>query len=300
MDLFIDPLNPMFKETHTALKTKNKAMMKKEEELKRKRAEQRAEEIQELKLKHKLERQRQKRIRIKEILDKKLEKVKVQNEVASHKNRTLNIRMKNAEIREKNYKTKIANYKDAVFEIFEREAAKGRAIVSRIKNIRMELGEIQKERMEILLSKMEPLIIKDGPSNKTTYKLHAKQLYFDIFALSQRIRIITLRVESEAIRVRAIEFQVKQMRHKMWDMHAKIATMTKGLPMNKIVLQELNEHKKRFKALMVKYKISLEPVDNDLPEYFEPLSRSEALKVKELHFDSYPQFVKQQQFQTLI
>ena len=63
----------------------------------------------------------------------------------------------------------------------------------------MELGEIQKERMEILLSKMEPLIIKDGPSNKTTYKLHAKQLYFDIFALSQRIRIITLRVESEAI-----------------------------------------------------------------------------------------------------
>ncbi len=301
MDLFIDPLNPMFKDPHPTLKSKQKKISKEEEELKKKRAEQRAEEIRELKQKRKLERQRQKRIKMKEALEKKLDKLKSQTEVMNSKNRALNIRMKNAKIRENNYKIRVARYHDNILETYEREAQRGRAIVNSIKNMRMELGEIQKERMEILLSKMEPLIIKGGPSQKTTYKLHARRLHFEIFGLTQRIRIIHLRVESEAIRRRAIEFEVKQLRHRVYDQHAKIATMTKGLPASKIALMELEEHKKRFKDLCKKYKIFVEPVENDLPEYFPPISRSEAERLKELNIDPcHKEFVKPQEFETLI
>ena len=267
--------------------------IKEQEEIKKQRAEQRALEIKEAKEQARLARQQLKREKVHDHLQKKLDKIKAQNEVAKLKNKSLTIREKNAIIREKNHNIKVAQYKEAVANIYQREADKGKQIVADIKRARMELGAIQKERMDFLMSQMAPLIVRGGPSRSTTYKMHAKDLHCQIFALTQRLRLMRLRYESEAINVRVLQFEVKQLRQKISDYVLKITTITKGLPMGKIVLMEIKKHNKIFKELCDKHVIQLKPVKNDFPEYFMPLSRTEADILRDLNLPLSPVRVKE-------
>ena len=66
--------------------------------------------------------------------------------------------------------------------------------------------------MEMLLSKMSPLIIKDGPSKKTTLKMQAKNLHYEIFPLNQRIRLVEMRAEHEEVKRKAIEYETRNLR----------------------------------------------------------------------------------------
>ena len=68
------------------------------------------------------------------------------------------------------------------------ERERGKLIGREVKSIKDDLQNKQRKRMEMLLARMEPLIIKDGPSQKTTYKMHARNLHTEIFPLNQRIR----------------------------------------------------------------------------------------------------------------
>ena len=98
--------------------------------------------------------------------------------------------------------------------------------------------------------------------------------------------MISLRVESEAIRKRAIEFEVKQLRCRISDYHVKISTMTKGVHVSKTILMEIEEHKKRFKDLCDRHNITIEAVKNDLPEHVHPLKRTEIAILRALNL--YP------------
>ncbi len=82
--------------------------------------------------------------------------------------------------------------------------------------LREALDAEHKRRMEAFETKMKPIIIKDGPSRKVTtlisikissahfllppqanFKISAAKLYYEIYSLSQRLRLTTIRVEHE-------------------------------------------------------------------------------------------------------
>ena len=113
-----------------------------------------------------------------------------------------------------------------------------------------------RKRMEMLLSKMSPLIIRDGPSQKTTYKMQAKNLHCEIFPLNQRIRLVDMRAEHEQIKRKAIEFEVRQLRDQISDLHIRISRATVGVPINQTMLMTLEEHKEKWTQLcdMIKTK----------------------------------------------
>ena len=109
--------------------------------------------------------------------------------------------------------------------------------------------ESKRKRMEMLLSKMAPLIIRDGPSQKTTYKMQAKNLHCEIFPLNQRIRLVQMRAEHEQIKRKAVEFEVRQLRDQISDLHIRISRATVGVPINQTMLMTLEEHKEKWAQL---------------------------------------------------
>ena len=47
----------------------------------------------------------------------------------------------------------------------------GEKIETELKLLKQDLKELQRQRIEAVLAKMEPLIIRDPPSQKTNYKM---------------------------------------------------------------------------------------------------------------------------------
>ena len=82
------------------------------------------------------------------------------------------------------------------------------------------------------MSKMAPLIIRDGPSRKTTLKMHAREMHCQIFPLNQRIRLVEMRAEHEAIKRKAVEYEVRCLRDQISDLHVRISRATIGVPMS--------------------------------------------------------------------
>ena len=72
--------------------------------------------------------------------------------------------------------------------LYNTERERGKLISREVKTIKDDLQKKTTKRMEMLLSKMQPLIIRNGPSQATTYKIQARNLHTEIFPLNQRIR----------------------------------------------------------------------------------------------------------------
>jgi len=100
--------------------------------------------------------------------------------------------------------------------------------------LREALDAETKKRMEAFENKMKPIIIKDGPSRKANYKINAAKLYYEIYSLSQRLRLTTIRVEHEEERRERVEREVKRLREEISVKKTAVTTATKGIPANKI------------------------------------------------------------------
>ena len=51
--------------------------------------------------------------------------------------------------------------------------------------------------------------------------LQAKNLHYEIFPLNQRIRLVEMRAEHEEVRRKAIEYEVRQLRDQISDLHIR-------------------------------------------------------------------------------
>ena len=105
--------------------------------------------------------------------------------------------------------------------------------------MRINLDELQRQRIANLTERIAPIIVYGEPSRKTTYKLQLKYLQYEIHPLSQRLRHTEMRVEQEQMKTRQIENETRILRDKVSDLVNKIGVITKGLPMNKIILKDL-------------------------------------------------------------
>ena len=147
-----------------------------------------------------------------ENLCRKLQKIKFDQNRARQREKDLKIRARNAKNREEGYNRKVQNYHNRMNRLYNMEHERGRAIAKEVKHLKDELQIKQRKRIELLLAKMEPIIIRDGPSRKTTYKLQARNLHVEIFPMKQRIRLIQMRVEHEKVKRKAVEMEVRQLR----------------------------------------------------------------------------------------
>ncbi|XP_059090636.1 uncharacterized protein LOC131886355 isoform X2 [Tigriopus californicus] len=100
--------------------------------------------------------------------------------------------------------------------------------------LREELDAAHKERIQAFEIKMQPIIIRDGPSKKANYKIQAARLHYDIYALTQRLRHTTMRAEHEEQRRERKERMVRKLREEISEKKTAITTVTKGIPFNKI------------------------------------------------------------------
>ena len=103
--------------------------------------------------------------------------------------------------------------------------------------------------MEAFKAKMDPIIIREAPSKSANYKMQAKYLQYEIYPLTQRLRLTQMRADGEEMKRRGVEKEVWQLRDKISDYNAKIGTLTKGLPISKTMLSKISDHKKRWKKL---------------------------------------------------
>lgn len=100
--------------------------------------------------------------------------------------------------------------------------------------LREDLDAQHKKRLEAFETKMKPIIIKDGPSKKANYKIAAAKLHYEIYALTQRLRLTTIRVEYEEAKRSKRERQVRKLRDEISEKKTLITTVTKGIPFAKI------------------------------------------------------------------
>ena len=160
---------------------------------------------------------------------------------------------------------------------FQEEFKVGQLLAEELDQIRINLYELQEKRISNLTERIAPIIVRGEPSRATTYKLQLKYLQYEIHPLSQRLRLTQMRVEHEEMRTRQIVDDTRRLRDQITDLTNKIVVITKGLPMNKITLQELPA-KGKWKMLFSGFKAS--SVLGHFPE-FKVLSPSPDLKTPE-------------------
>ena len=232
IDLFIDPINPFGKATHSSLQSK---IIKQ----KQNHAEKRAEEIR----KHKQEREMKKLLR-------QLENIKAQKEASLIKKDDLDIRLKDVKLKEDAYNKRFNAWKAKMDEKYNEELQLTEPLENSCSELREKLSRKQDVRMGAFKAKVDPIIIiKDAPSKKANYKMQAKYLQYEIYPLSQRFRISQMRADGEEMKRRRMQKEVWQLRDKISDYNAKISVATKGVPISKTMLSKIGDHKKRWKKL---------------------------------------------------
>jgi len=106
------------------------------------------------------------------------------------------------------------------------------------RNLRDELDDQHKKRMESFEIQMKPIIIRDGPSKKANYKIQAAKVQYDIYSLLQRLRVNKMRSEHEEKMRENVEQEVRYLRDTISNHKIHISTITKGVPMSKIEVRE--------------------------------------------------------------
>ena len=114
-------------------------------------------------------------------------------------------------------------------------------------------------------AQVEPIIIRDGPSSKTNHKIQIKYLQYEIHPLTQRFKLTSMRADHEEVRRKRMEREVWQLREKISDMHLKIATTTKGVPVAKVLVEKISDHKKRWRKLCRDVIMSKEAIKSSIP-----------------------------------
>ena len=170
LDMFIDPLNPVHKEVHTTLKSMKQKQEQEKEELIKIRAKQREERIIQLQL----EKEKQRKDKQLERMHRKLEAIKFQREQAEEKNEKIVEQLSLIYERRRKYYDRLAEWLEKMENLYQAEMQITVPLEETCKSHRAELVRLQKERMDNFKDKIDPIIIRDGPSSKTNYKIQIK------------------------------------------------------------------------------------------------------------------------------
>ena len=239
LDMFIDPLNPTGKESHPTLQSKINSLKEKEEVLKKRRLSQQLEQKEITRINKLIER-----------LRRKLESLETRKEIARNKYIQLDEKLGILQAREKKYYIRLESWTVQMEEQYRIESDNGSELENACKVLRKQLTSVQRERMATLKEKIDPIIIRDGPSQKTNFKIQAKYLQYEIYPLSQRFKLMSMRVEHEESRRRTVEKEVSQLREKISDLNIKIRSATKSVPVSKLMNKKIKEHKMRWEKLL--------------------------------------------------
>ena len=233
LELFIDPLNPSGKAAHPTLQSK---IRQQEEILKKQRFSQQLLEIENKKKRKRLFKLR-KRL---EASQMKLENIEASKETARKKYANLKEKLNSLHKQEQNHYDNL----DACAIKKDQEIKEliniGSVLEQECLELKQQISSVQKKRrMSTQKEKIEPIIIRDGPSLKTNYKLEAKYLQYEIIPLSQRLEMLTMRAKEEENRRRNVEREVFQLRARISELNIKIAAETPSIsvsnPKKKII-----------------------------------------------------------------
>ena len=250
LDMFIDPLNPNGKAAHPTLKSKIKKLMEKEEFLKLRRINQLKLEIETKKLNKKIEKENNKKQILLDRLSKKYENLLVCKESARVKHSYLSDKLNNLQIREQNYYSSLKAWTSKKEHEWKELLTLGSVLEQDYAQLRQQLNAFQKERAAIFKEKIDPIVIRDGPSQKTNYKIQAKYLQYEIYPLTQRLKMLSMRVEHEESRRRNVEREVSQLREKISELNIRVVAASKGISVNKAMSKKIEEHKMRWKRFL--------------------------------------------------
>ena len=246
LDMFIDPLNPNGKAAHPTLKSKIKKLMEKEEFLKLRRISQQKQD----KMNKKIEKENNKKLMLLERLSKKHENLIACKESARVKHSYLSDRLNNLQIREQNYYASLKAWTSKKEHEYIELLTLGSVLEQDYAQLRQQLNAFQKERAAIFKEKIDPIVIRDGPSQKTNYKIQAKYLQYEIYPLTQRLKMLSMRFEHEESRRRNVEREVSQLREKISELNIRVVAASKGISVNKAMSKKIEEHKMRWKRFL--------------------------------------------------
>ena len=257
LDMFIDPLNPNGKAAHPTLKSKIKKLMENEEFLKLRRISQQKLEIEnkkkimlQEKINKKIEKENNKKLMLLERLSKKHENLIACKESAKVKHSYLSDKLNNLQIREQNYYASLKAWMSKKEHEYIELLTLGSVLEQDYAQLRQQLNAFQKERAAIFKEKIDPIVIRDGPSQKTNYKIQAKYLQYEIYPLTQRLKMLSMRFEHEESRRRNVEREVSQLREKISELNIRVVAASKGISVNKAMSKKIEEHKMRWKRFL--------------------------------------------------
>jgi hypothetical protein len=227
MDLLFDSFNPTGKTVHASLETVKDKQNKALEVFETLKAEKKEQDMN--KAKGRKERRK---------LEKKLIKLKNRKIELAERSEKYKIRVSELEVEQKIARKKYEEIRLKDEKIMNEEYVKGKLLTEEVEQMRINLVDLQRQRIANLTDRIAPIIVYGQPSKRTTYKLQLKYLQYEIHPLSQRLRLTQMRVEQEQMKTRQMEHETRLLRDHISDLVNNVGVITKGLPMNKIILQD--------------------------------------------------------------
>ena len=252
IDIFIDPLNPLGKEAHPTLQTTIIKQKQQLEIIKKLRAEKRANEIRKNRQEKEFKR-----------LERKLTNLRLETQTAKTINKRLHDKMDSVSKRKNLYYQRLAEWLAEIDEKYRKELGITLPLEQSCRALRVELDKLHKTRLEMFKSKIDPIIIKDGPSTKSNYKIQIKYLQYEIYPLTQRFKLTTMRAEHEEMKRKRVEHEVWQLRDKIRELNKKITADSKGVHVSKVMLAKISDHKKKCKKMCNTVTITKELSENN-------------------------------------
>lgn len=245
MDLFIDPVNPFGKATHSSLQSKIIEQKK----------------IVAERLAAEMRRQRQERELRK--LRRRLTNIRRQRQNAEKRKQLLDTRLEKVKERKEAYRLRQEAWRAEIELKYEEELALTGPLEAECARLRDILGVNQGLRFNAFRTRLDPIIIRDEPSTKANFKMQAKYLQYEVVPLAQRLRITRLRLDGETLKRKRVEEEVKQLRERITEQNSRIAALTKGVPISRTMLSKISDHKKRWRRICRAVIMTKAAVDNN-------------------------------------
>ena len=151
--------------------------------------------------------------------------------------------MVNAKERERKHNAKVLAWQVQMEARFKELVGVSDGLEHDIGVIKQTIDQMQRDRIAALKEKMDPIIIREGPSTIANYMMQAKYIQYEIYPLQQRHKLTTMRLEHEIIRRKRIENEV-------WFLRARISELTVKISHGNTTIDlETRPKKKTWKKL---------------------------------------------------
>lgn len=213
-------------------------------------------------LQQQLERERKRKQKHFEKLERQLAKAQELHSLAVERNAALNKRLVDAQTKEQEILARQAAWKAKMDGLFDGEMQVTHDLEKQNKSLHRDMDRLQRDRIAELNKKMDPIVIREGPSQATSYKIKIKYIQYETYPLQQRLKLTNMRLDSETLKRRAMEAEVAQLRDRISELTTRVnsyAPNAENVPLEKQTEKEKNRWKKFCKALIaVKRRHSVE------------------------------------------